>query len=73
MPWEYLPSLMRRRNKIFHDHNEIMKKLMSTSLTWVNCFPLIKNVRDKHAKISKYALGIYWRKRGQRKRHSKDI
>ena len=31
MPWEYLPSLMMmRKNKIFHDLNEIMKKLMST-------------------------------------------
>ena len=48
MPWPRLPS----RNKIFHDLNEIMKKLMSTSLMWVNCFSLIKNVRDKHAKVS---------------------
>ena len=30
--------------------NEIIKKLM-----WVNCFPLIENIRDKHAKISQAA------------------
>ena len=29
MPWKYLPSLIMRRNKIFHDLNEIMKKLLS--------------------------------------------
>ena len=26
MPWEYLPFLMMKRNKIFHDLNNIMKK-----------------------------------------------
>ena len=45
-------TLDMRRNKIFHDLNEIMKRLMSTSLMWVNCFSLIKNVGDKHEKIS---------------------
>ena len=39
-------SLMMRRNKIFHELNEIMKKLMSTPLMWVNRFSLINNVRD---------------------------
>ena len=39
-------SLMMRRNKIFHELNEIMKKLMSTPLMWVNRFSLIKNIRD---------------------------
>ena len=35
----------------FYNLNDIIKSLMSTSLIWANCFSLIKNVRDKHAKI----------------------
>ena len=27
MPWEYLTSLMMKKNEIFHGRNEIMKKL----------------------------------------------
>ena len=39
LPWSICkkPSLNQRED-IFHDLNEIMKKLMSTSLMWVNCF-----------------------------------
>ena len=52
MSLEYFPSLMMGKNKTFHDLNEIMKKLMSRLLMWVNCFHLLKNVRDKYAKFS---------------------
>ena len=45
-------TLMMGKNKIFHDLNEIMKKLMSTSLMLLKRFLLIKYIRDKHAKIS---------------------
>ena len=47
MIWEYLPSLIMKKNKIFHDFNETMKELMSTLLMWVKCFLLIKNVQAK--------------------------
>ena len=47
MPWGYLPSLLMRRNKMFHDLNEIMKKkVISTSLMWFNYFSLIKNMSE---------------------------
>ena len=48
MPWQYLPSLMMKKSNIFHDFNEIMKRLMSTLLMWVNCFSLIKEKTYKN-------------------------
>ena len=49
------------------------KNLCPPPLISVKCFHYLKHVRDKHAKFSYYALGIYHRKRGQIQFFCKDI
>ena len=43
MPWEYLSFLMMRKNKICHDLNEIMKKIVTFAFNAVELYVVTIN------------------------------